>query len=105
MENQSSCHKFLITGGGGYIGFHIAKRLLQLKQEVILFDLNYPSRTWDSNLEYPLTTAGDDGMEELCCTDGKLKFVKGWFQVNPYLQYIKQEIIFMFLSLRWRKGQ
>lgn len=77
METPSPCHKFLVTGGGGYIGFHIAKRLIQLKHEVIIFDLNYPTKSWDANLEYPLTTASNDGMEELCCTDGKFKFVKG----------------------------
>lgn len=77
MENRQNSYKFLVTGGGGYIGFHIAKRLLQLNHQVVIFDLNYPSKKWDSKLQYPVTTSGNDQMEEIYCSDGKLIFVKG----------------------------
>lgn len=75
MSDESSC-RFLVTGGSGPIGFHIGLRLLQLKHEVILFDINYPSEKWDSNIRF--SSEGNSGeIEEMTCSFGKMKFVKG----------------------------
>ena len=30
----------LITGGAGFLGFHLAERLLEAEQEVVVFDLD-----------------------------------------------------------------
>lgn len=77
MNDQQSSYKFLITGGGGFIGFHIGLRLLQLKHEVILYDINYPSKKWDSALDLDSTTGIQGKTEELFCSYGKIKFFKG----------------------------
>lgn len=78
MNSQLS-HKFLVTGGGGYIGFHIGLRLLQLQHEVTLFDISYPSKKWDPNMRYSHSTnvSEDDNREEISCTYGTMKFIKG----------------------------
>ncbi len=77
MDSQST-YKFLITGGGGYIGFHIGLRLLQLQHEVILFDVNYPAKKWDPNIEHSVSynTHGIK-IEEISCSDGTMKFING----------------------------
>ena len=77
MDSQLA-YKFLITGGGGYIGFHIGLRLLQLRHEVILFDVNYPSKKWDpiiKNLVVKKTNG--EISEEISCSHGTMEFVKG----------------------------
>jgi len=77
MDSQPA-YKFLITGGGGYIGFHIGLRLLQLQHEVILFDVNYPSKKWDPNIEHSVShnTHGKK-IEEISCSHGTMKFING----------------------------
>ncbi len=30
----------LITGGAGFIGFHLAERLLEAEKEIVIFDLD-----------------------------------------------------------------
>lgn len=77
MDDQATSYKFLITGGGGYIGFHIAKRLLQLNHQVIIFDLNYPSTKWDSCIQYPIRIGIDNQIVKMYCSDGILEFAQG----------------------------
>ena len=67
-------HKFLITGGGGYIGFHIGLDLLRLKHEVILFDLNFPAKLWNDSLTY---SSDGDHINHVSCSLGNFKFIKG----------------------------
>lgn len=77
--NSHLSYKFLITGGGGYIGFHIGLRLLQLQHEVTLFDTNYPSKKWDPNVRYSHSANASDGnnREDISCSYGTMTFVKG----------------------------
>ncbi|XP_046635213.1 short-chain dehydrogenase/reductase family 42E member 1-like [Daphnia pulicaria] len=75
MYNEHSC-TFLITGGAGYIGFHVGLQLLQLKHKVILLDINYPNKKWDSNLEFSPNGNGEE-LEDISCSYGTMKFVKG----------------------------
>ena len=77
MGSESS-YTFLITGGAGFIGFHIGVKLLQLKHIVILFDVNYPLKKWDSNIELGSNSDGEE-IEEISCSYGTMKFVKGHF--------------------------
>ena len=77
MGSESS-YTFLITGGAGFIGFHIGVKLLQLKHIVILFDVNYPLKKWDSNIELGPNSDGEE-IEDISCSYGTMKFVKGHF--------------------------
>ena len=77
MDRQPQSYTFLVTGGGGYIGFHIGLRLLQLKHKVILFDVNYPSKKWDQNLSFPASAVSTGPIEEITCSYGILHFVMG----------------------------
>lgn len=77
MGSESS-YTFLITGGAGFIGFHIGVKLLQLKHIVILFDVNYPLKKWDPNIELYPNSDGEE-IEEISCSYGTMKFVKGNF--------------------------
>lgn len=73
---DESSYRFLVTGGAGHVGFHIGVRLLQLKHEVILVDINYPSKKWDCNIR--ISSVGDsEGTEEITCSHGTMKFIKG----------------------------
>lgn len=38
--------KFLVTGGGGYVGFHIGLKLVECGHQVILLDVKRPSEKW-----------------------------------------------------------
>lgn len=82
-QNMYSEHSYtiLITGGAGYIGFHIGLQLLQLKHKVILLDINYPNKKWDSNLEFSPNGNGEE-MEDMSCSYGTMKFVKGNFRYS-----------------------
>ena len=77
MCSVSYC-TFLITGGAGYVGFHVGIKLLQLKHNVILFDANYPLKKWDPNIEFDLSGNGEE-IEKFSCSYGTMKFVKGNF--------------------------
>jgi len=71
MESNAR-YRFLITGGGGYVGFHIALKLVQFKHQVVLLDLNHPHRTW---AKYHIE---DSSQHEIIHTsNGSMKFVKG----------------------------
>merc|ERR1711973_131882 len=71
MESNAR-YRFLITGGGGYVGFHIALKLVQFKHQVVLLDLNHPHRTW---AKYRIE---DSSQHEIIHTsNGSMKFVKG----------------------------
>lgn len=69
--------KFLVTGGGGYIGFHIGMRLLQLGYEVVLFDLRHPSSDWDHNISVQRIHCDELEKELITCSAGKVLFIKG----------------------------
>lgn len=69
--------KILVTGGGGYIGFHIGMRLLELDYEVVLYDLRYPSRDWDTNIRIHGIFNEEGEKEVITCTAGKMMFIKG----------------------------
>ncbi len=79
MRSEHRLNTFLITGGAGYIGFHIGLQLLQLKQKVILLDINYPTKKWDSNFEFSPNGNGEE-IEDVSCSYGTMKFVKGNFR-------------------------
>lgn len=88
--------RFVITGGGGFIGFHIGLRLLQLNHEVILYDINYPSAKWDAKLQ--ISHDDDDLFKEGTCSFGKLKFVKG--TLNLEQDSFNIQFIFYFFFRR-----
>lgn len=92
-------YTFLITGGAGYIGFHIGLQLLQLKHKVILFDINYPNKKWDSNLEFSPNGNGEE-MEDISCSYGTMKFLKGnfVFQIVSYPNHRKTNNIWVLIS-------
>ena len=94
MDSQLT-HKFLIVGGGGYIGFHVGLRLLQLRHEVILFDMNYPSKKWDPNIKVSSMSQNinEETSEVISCTHGTMKFVKGnELRISCYKMVDKQVI-------------
>lgn len=96
MSDESSC-RFLVTGGSGPIGFHIGLRLLQLKHEVILFDINYPSEKWDSNIRF--SSEGNSGeIEEMTCSFGKMKFVKGNY-FHKFSHHYRQSQVYVFVGV------
>jgi len=76
---SETSYTFLITGGAGYIGFHIGLQLLRLKHKVILFDINYPTRKWDQNIEFS-PNGNEEEIEDISCSYGTMKFVKGNFR-------------------------
>ena len=39
--------RYLITGAAGFIGFHVAKQLLEAGHEVIGIDIVNNGRSWD----------------------------------------------------------
>ena len=72
--------KFLVTGGGGYIGLHIGLNLLKRNHQVILFDIRKPAFgppvlfneediTWISRCEV--------FEKEINFKDGKIFFIEG----------------------------
>jgi nucleoside-diphosphate-sugar epimerase len=70
---------FLITGGGGYIGFHIGLKLVQLDKDVILFDVQFPAVKWDTHISIvdSSTINGKYTVTDISCPFGKLKFIQG----------------------------
>lgn len=44
--------RHLVTGGGGYVGSHIAKALHDLSHEVILLDVNEPRATLPEGIRF-----------------------------------------------------
>jgi nucleoside-diphosphate-sugar epimerase len=95
MYNEHSC-TFLITGGAGYIGFHVGLQLLQLKHKVILLDINYPNKKWDSNLEFSPNGNGEE-LEDISCSYGTMKFVKGNFRYSNCVNRRKTNHIFVLI--------
>ncbi len=102
MDIQNTSYKFLVTGGGGYIGFHVGLALVQLKQEVVLFDIKYPSKIWDPSIEISSVSSEDGELveEQIRCSYGTMKFVKG-----NHLSFYRQTILkqLNFLERRYKK--
>lgn len=44
--------RHLVTGGGGYVGSHLAKALHDLNHEVILLDVNKPRATLPEDIRF-----------------------------------------------------
>lgn len=63
---------FFVTGGCGYVGFHIAKQLIQLGHKVVLYDINNLSDVWD-----PSYTVACGEHSQIYFPYGCMKFVKG----------------------------
>ena len=74
--DASKITTFLITGGGGYIGFHIGLRLVQLKKNVILYDVHYPSEKWGSSIVQSSTINGTFNAQ-IASSHGEMKFILG----------------------------
>ena len=74
MESTESNkqYRFLIVGGGGYVGFHIGLQLLKLKHQVALYDLNRPLKKWAS---YKTIVTSSD--KWLLTSFGAMKFIQG----------------------------
>ena len=94
---------FLITGGGGYIGFHIGLKLVQLEKDVILFDVQFPSTVkWNihSSIVQSSTINGKYTVTDISCPYGKLKFIQGKLS-DIIMNFI---IINLFIIFRGCKG-
>jgi len=95
---------FLITGGGGYIGFHIGLKLVQLEKNVILFDVQFPSTVkWNihSSIVQSSTINGKYTVTDISCPYGKLKFIQGKLS-NIIMNFII--IINLLIIFRGCKG-
>ncbi len=66
--------KFLITGGCGYVGFHIGKWLVEHGHQVTLYDLKYPLSQWDPTIT---TTPYCSSVERLVSSSGIFFYRKG----------------------------
>ena len=71
MESNKK-YRFLITGGGGYVGFHIALQLIKLKHQVSLLDLNRPHRKW---VKHQLRKSSSN--EYIQTSYGSMQFIEG----------------------------
>lgn len=82
---------FLITGGGGYIGFHIGLKLVQLEKDVILFDVQSPSTVkWGIHskiVESSTILNGKCTVTNISYPYGKLKFIQGKFLPSLTISY------------------
>ena len=84
---------FLITGGGGYVGFHIGLKLVQLKMKVILLDINFPSAKWGCSIVQPSTQGNGTSTAQIVCPYGSIEFVQGVYtpDLNSFLGYYKKK--------------
>jgi len=71
MESNRQ-YRFLVTGGGGYVGFHIALKLVELGHQVVLYDLNYPHQNW---AEYQLQETSQQ--QSIQTSYGSMQFIQG----------------------------
>jgi nucleoside-diphosphate-sugar epimerase len=67
--------KFLITGGCGFIGFHIGRSLLDHGHQVVLYDVTYPDEDWDERL---LVAFKCQLVEQIVTSSGLIEFIKGF---------------------------
>jgi len=86
--------KFLVTGGGGYIGFHISLKLLELGHQVSLLDISYPSKKWDTSLS--IIDNEEKQANEIHCSFGKMEFIKGKTLVILFPAIRYANIFFIF---------
>ena len=70
MKNK----KCVITGGSGFVGTHLAKRLLELKNDVKIIDLEKPEQSIKSEVEFDNVDIRDFDEVKKACKDADFIF-------------------------------
>ena len=92
MESNRQ-YRFLITGGGGYVGFHIALKLVELGHQVVLYDLNYPHQNW---AEYQLQETSQQ--QSIQTSYGSMQFIQGNSSSHVSNEMIDIHLILSFVK-------
>lgn len=74
-NNTKRHHSVLITGGGGYLGYHIALALTLQGQDCILYDLRKPLKAWQARDNNANDVQGQK--KTMDKRKGKVVFVQG----------------------------